>query len=66
MSRVEPIPGAVVGTWETDSEGEQLFNFVRFLSTDGRHTLLLPRKDTTALSTPNTPQPVAEYQAEDE
>jgi hypothetical protein len=64
-SSVEPIPGAVIGTWETESEGEQIFNFVRFSSTEGRHKLLLPRKATTALSTPRTSHPIAEYLAED-
>ena len=57
----EPVPGAVIETWETDDKGEQHFDSVRFfcgsLSTVVRSSFL--RKATTTLSTPNAPHPTA-------
>jgi hypothetical protein len=57
----EPVPGAVIETWETDDKGEQHFDFVRFfcglLSTVVRSSF--PRKATTTLSTPSAPHPTA-------
>lgn len=61
----EPIPGAVIETWETDDKGEpptvrfRPFSF-SLLTVDRRHTLFLPPKATTTLSTPNAPHQTAE------
>ena len=44
-SRLE-LPGAVIETWETDDDSEQIFKFARFFSADGRHIPLPLRKAT--------------------
>jgi hypothetical protein len=62
----EPIPGAVIETWETDDKGEPLtvppfpsFSLFSLLTVD-RRTSSLPPKATTTLSTPNAPHQTAE------
>ena len=52
-SRLE-LPGAVIETWETDDDSEQIFKFARFFSADGRHIPLPLRKATRVLSSSET------------
>lgn len=60
-SSVGPIPGAVIGTWETDDEGEQhsISSVSSLLTAVIR--LLPPHSAGTKLGTPYAPRPTVEY-----